>query len=134
MNEMLRNLLGSKPPDPSIGEMFASRGADGAFIVLKVLAVDPVAIHVRIYSNRYDEIPAAPPRDLELLGLGPDLAARVRRGERIDAPGRLGIGHLPLSRNAFHEMRGRLIGVVPVRAEEMEGYEVWRQAGGGIWS
>lgn len=119
--------------DPAVGSLFACPDEDGIFTVMKVLAVDDVGVHVRFYSNRYAVLPTEPPSDLGLLGMGSGLYERIQRGERPDAPGRIGIGHLPLSRRGFRSIPRTLIRVVPVASDELDGYRCWRAAGGGIW-
>ena len=127
-------LFRRRRPDPPVGGLYASPSEDGLFLIMKVLAVDDAGIHVRMYSNRYPAVPTEPPDDLELLGMGSDFAKRMERGEHVEPPGRLGIGHLPLSRAAFNRTERHLLGVVAVDPAELEGYEMWREAGGGAWA
>ena len=130
---MLSRLFRRDHGDPPVGGLFVTRDEEGSFSVLKVLDVDDVAIHVRIYSNQYAKAPTEPPDDLELRGLDPDALEKLQRGEPIDPPGRLGMGHLPFSRQTFAGIGGRLIGVVPVDPSELDGVEEWRRAAGGVW-
>ena len=131
---MLKRLFGRRRNDPPVGGLYASPTEDGAYSILKVLAVDDAAVHVRMYSNRYAAIPTEPPNDLEMIGMGPDFVARIERGEKVEPPGRLGIGHLPISRSTFERTERHLIGVVQVDPSELEGYEMWREGGGGVWA
>jgi hypothetical protein len=132
---MLRRLLSRVPADPPVGGIFRWSSKDGSYGVLKVLAVDEAAIHVRLHSNRFAEPPIELPHGLELIGLGPDHRERRQRGEPAEIPANLGIGHFPQSREAFRRTPGlELIAVVPVAPTELEGYELWREGGGGVFT
>jgi hypothetical protein len=121
--------------DPAVGSVFAAPEDDGSFRVVKVLAVDDAGIHLRSFVNRYPEVPAGVPDDLTLGGgLKAILDARLR-GEAVstDAPVAFGIGHYPVSRDAFARMDLRPIGTAPVTEAELAGYRTWRDAEGGVF-
>ncbi len=121
--------------DPPVGGRYRLRLDDGTYAIKKVIAVDRAAIHVRMYSNRYAEAPTTVPEGLELIGLGPDFLERETRHEPLQVPLNLGIGHYPQSRASFHGTTGlAFLGVEPVTPDELEGYEIWREAGGGVFN
>jgi hypothetical protein len=45
----------------------------------------------------------------------------------------LGMGHAPISREAFSTWGVRFIKVVPVEKDELEGYKMWEEASGGYF-
>jgi hypothetical protein len=44
-----------------------------------------------------------------------------------------GIGHLPLSARNFAHWEPMIIGHEEVSPEELEGYNLWKESGGGVW-
>ena len=88
---VLSRFMRWRRPDPPVGGLFAEPTRDGAYTVIKVLAVDDAAIHIRIYSNRYASVPSESPSDLEMIGMGSDFADRIMRGERVEAHAGRGI-------------------------------------------
>jgi hypothetical protein len=87
---------------------------------LKVLKVEGEIVHVRLYKNKYEEIPARiDPRSLEL-------------GTIHDKDG-FGIGHLPLSYETFASWQPQFMQHTLVEPEELEGYEAWKESKGGVW-
>jgi hypothetical protein len=98
--------------------------ADGEmYRIVKVLRVDPNAVHVRLYAPRYHDRPVAAAQDHLTLGTVHD--------------GEFGIGHLPLDPAEFERWRPEVIANEPVDAEELEGYALWAEAaaegGAGVW-
>jgi hypothetical protein len=108
-------LRGSYEP----GEIYSIADEKG-YLVAKVLAVDARAVHVRVYKNKY------PTRPLEIdestLTLG-----------TIHDPDGFGMGHLPLLREVFRKWQPVFITQASVADEELEGYELWKEKGGGLW-
>ena len=108
-------------PDPVVGGLYSVNAENGRRGVAKVLAVDRPAIHVRLYRETFDTVPETITESQLTLGT-------------IHDPGTPGIGHLPLSRNAFFRLDPRLIRRSSVTPEELEGYRYWKDAGGeGVW-
>ena len=95
-----------------VGGLYAMRAEDGTYRIVKVLAVDEFAVHLRSYANRFQEFPAqVSSSQLSLGGLG--------------HPERIGIGHLPLARDGFARDERILVGRESVADEELEGYRLW---------
>src|SRR5258708_15230761 len=89
--------------------------------VLKVLKVEEDIVHVRIYKNRFAEVPGQiDPSTLTL-------------GTIHDADG-FGIGHTPIKLEAFLAWHPRFLQHSLVEPDELEGYEEWKECGGGVWS
>ena len=108
------------PPDPPVGALFASPNEDGTYSVFKVLAVDAVGIHIRIYGNRFPSLPTSlNEAELELKSM-----------HESEHPG---IGHLPLSRKAYWRMQQIFLRQSKVAKEELEGYDMFKDSGGGAW-
>ena len=109
--------------DPSArweaGGIYSISDGDG-FGVVKILAIDPGAVSVRIYRETFPTRPASV--DPSELSLG-----------RIDDPEGYGIGHLPLSPRDFALWFPVQLATVAVTDEELEGYRSWKESGGGIF-
>ena len=106
-------------PEYAQGEIYSVQSGKG-YQIVKILAVDSSAIHLRLYKNAFPERPVHV--DLNTLTLG-----------RIDDPDGFGVGHLPLSRSALFAWHPVLVSRTTVTQEELEGYEEWKKSGGGIW-
>lgn len=120
--------------------------ADQGWGVAKILKTDLRGVHLRLYSERWTERPSAGdvnPGALSLATLPPgflegfeDLTRPEEFLERVEAlgPGQpLGVGHMPVSRADFGRVEPKPLGLVPLAAEELGGYEVWKAAKGGYF-
>jgi hypothetical protein len=120
--------LGSAPAQEwSEGGLYVvpNKSADGGasgFVPLKILKLDERGVHVRVYSNVYPR----PPKRIDESKLY--MAGRTR-GK--DEP--LGMGHLPVSRESFASWGARFVQPSRVAPQELEGYEIWREAKGGYF-
>lgn len=112
-----------------VGGLYAIHDPDGSWRVIKVLAVDDFAVHLRSYANRFPE----QPKDIDLakLTMGIDnaeaakaLIAKLISGDINDAAG-FGIEHIPVAKEGFFNENPVLIKVVPVKEEELEGYKLY---------
>jgi hypothetical protein len=98
--------------DIVVGGPYATRDRDGTYRIVKVLAVDEFAVHLRSYANRFKGLPAQVTSSrLSLGGLG--------------SPEGLGIGHFPLAREAFDREERVLVGRESVADDELDGYRIW---------
>ena len=104
------------------GGVYSVEAERGGFSVVKVLKLDSGGVHIRLYSNHFDQRPS----DIDVSGLY--MAGVTRKPEE-----ELGMGHLPLSHESFAGWRPKLINIVPVQSTELEGYEMWREAKGGYF-
>ena len=98
-----------------VGGLYATQDEDGSWRVMKVLAVDEFAVHLRSYANKFSDQPKdIDPAELTLGG--------------INAPGGFGIGHFPLAKEGFFKDNPILLKVVSVKEEELEGYKLYLEA------
>jgi len=86
---------------------------DGTFGVAKILVTEQDGVHVRVYAERFSTRPLDVPNDLTL-------------GTIHDAS--FGMGHLPLSWEDFEPWQAQYLAHAPVTDEDLEGYEMWREA------
>src|SRR5439155_20052955 len=91
-----------------VGGLYATQDKDGSWRVMKVLAVDEFAVHLRSYANKFPE----QPKDID--------PAKLTLGS-INDPGGFGIGHVPLAKEGFFKDNPVLVKVAPVKEEELEG-------------
>jgi hypothetical protein len=105
------------------GGLYAAQNKDHVFRIYKVLAVDPMAVHMRKYSNRFDACPAH--LDPASFDNSMDMGSWLEKGTRAEE---LPIGHFPLAHEGFWAMAPQLIQVEPVTDDELDGYRVWLEA------
>lgn len=101
------------------GALYSVQG-ETRFRVVKVLAVEPQVVHIRMYKNKFDGRPERV--ELNTLSLG----------TIHDAEG-FGIGHLPIAAAEFAAWQPVFIQKGSLSKEELEGYEEWKRSGGGVW-
>jgi len=95
------------------GELYsASWDGDGTFRVVKVLAVDDEAVHVRVYKERFPVRPATVDH------------GELTLGSVEDADG-FGVGHPALALKEFELWDPELIGITEVDDDELDGYRMW---------
>jgi hypothetical protein len=92
-----------------VGGIYATPDRDGAWRIVRVLALDEQAVHLRSYTDRFTE----PPKDVDLGKL------------------KWFIGHMPVAREGFEKEQRVFIKVVPVADEELEGYRLYLKAMNG---
>lgn len=90
--------------------------------VVKVLVVGHHAVHIAMYSNLF---PVHPTRvDERTLTILPITLNGVPATD---------MAHLPLTQKAFGALDPIFIQQSSVRPEELEGYQMWDEGGGGLW-
>ena len=92
----------------------------GCYRAMKLLSVDDGGVHVRLYSNSWEERPM----DINLTQLTLDSTAE--NSSRA-------IGHMPLVKTKFLAMGPRLVISVAVEESELDGYRMWAEAKGGYF-
>lgn len=101
----------------SAGDLYSVANGNGTFGIVKILVVEPDAVHVRIYKQKFLTRPASvDPHSLTL-------------GSINDKDG-MGIGHLPLSRATFASWQPILLCHDTVTEEELDGYRLWKAGSG----
>ncbi|HLJ91369.1 MAG TPA: hypothetical protein VKZ53_31510 [Candidatus Angelobacter sp.] len=95
--------------------------ADGdVFSIAKVLKLEPEIVHVRIYKQSFPLRPRSiDPNQLTL-------------GTIHDKDG-FGAGHVPLRLEVFKNRQPSFLAYIEVKDEELEGYLMWKEYGGGVW-
>jgi hypothetical protein len=104
------------------GGLYSTPDENGGYSVIKILKLDPQGVHVRMYSNQFPEHPATLDES-KLYMAGMD--------RKPDEP--LGMGHAPISRRSFATWNARFIKIVPVKSDELEGYEIWNDGNGSYF-
>jgi hypothetical protein len=113
---VVRDRLRARRRQPRTGGIFSMTDGKGEYKIAKVLVVDPSAVHVRIYAGGMSRRPTrVKPGDLRLGGDDP------------------GIGHLPVTHAVFAKGNPQLIAMDAVLPEELDGYDMWKEAGGNVW-
>jgi hypothetical protein len=104
------------------GGLYSVPHERGEYIVVKILKLDAQGVHLRSYSNLFDQRP----RDV-------DESKLYMAGIDHKSSEALGMGHLPLSKESFRQWDAQLIKILPVRDNELEGYRMWLDAKGGYF-
>ncbi len=96
------------------GGIYAHPSDDGVFKCFKVLLVDDIGIHIKMYPNKFQHLPSV----AECGQLGNPASPELG----IDA---MTVGHVPVDRNAINQWGASLVTSENVTEDEMEGYEIW---------
>lgn len=108
------------PPDLGAGDVCSIQSGEGGYVIAKVLARDSGIVHIRLYKERFEWRPER--IDTKSLTLG-----------TVHDEDGCGIGHLPLEEGVFGSWGPVIIRREPVVEEELEGYRMWEESGGGAW-
>lgn len=111
---LLLFMMGCSTEEFKEGDICSVDDGDGKIGIVKVLAVEPRVIHLRIYKNKFKGRPKQ--LDLKELSLG-----------NIKDPDGFGIGHAPIDINGFKEWKPELITNEQVSEEELEGYKFYKE-------
>jgi hypothetical protein len=111
---------GAEQSHPKAGDLCTVDDGEGFYRVAKILAVDGRGVHVRLYKNRWNERPKSV--DTSALSLG-----------NINDKDGFGMGHIPLTKQAFAAWTPVVLGKQEVLKEELDGYEMWKDGGGGYF-
>src|SRR5215471_19456101 len=103
-----------------VGGLYSTADGKGQFSVVKILVLEPNAVHVRIYKQRFSTRPTS---------IDP---ASLTLGQLDDKEG-FSIGHLPLSKSSFELWQPVFITQQSVSEGELEGYKAWKEAKGGVF-
>ncbi len=90
------------------------------FSIAKVLKLEPEIVHVRIYKQHFQQRP----RSID--------PAALTLGTIHDTDG-FGMGHLPLRVATFLSNDPRFLTHAEVTAQELEGYNFWKEAPVGVY-
>lgn len=107
----------SAAEDWHAGGLYSMREDNGQFSVAKILVLEPEAVHVRIYKQRFSARPTSvDPASLTL-------------GAYDDKEG-FSIGQVPLSRRTFALSDPVFMSQQSVSDKELEGYKMWKESSG----
>lgn len=106
--------VGCNSPAYKAGDVYSVDTGEEKFSIVKVLAVEPAVIHIRVYKEKFTTRPKEV--DTKKLSLGSP-----------NDPDGFGVGHIPLELNAFKEWEPELIKNEPVTDEELEGYRMYME-------
>jgi hypothetical protein len=102
---------GNEPIEIIVGGLYSSLQENGTFRIVKVLVADEDAVHLRMYAEKFTEVPAdISSASLSLGSIG---------------GGAFGIGHYPIARKGFFVNEKRLLRRETVAEDELEGYRIW---------
>ena len=100
------------------GGLYTVENDPGKFGAAKLLVYEDGICHVRLYREEFSSRPATlDPAKLTLGGAG-------------DKEG-FSLGHIPLREESFRAWKPVLAGKAEVKEEELEGYRIWKEDGGG---
>jgi hypothetical protein len=106
--------------DWRVGALYSTADGKGQFSVVKILVLEPNAVHVRVYKQRFSSRPTSV--DPASLTLG-----------KLDGKEAISIGHVPLSRASFASWEPVFITQQSVSDSELEAYRTWKEAKGGLF-
>jgi hypothetical protein len=106
--------------DWRVGGLYSTADRKGQYGVVKVLVLEPDAVHIRVYKQTFPTRPAFV--DPTSLTLG-----------KLDDKDGFSIGHLPLSRTSFAAWKPVFLSQQSVSESELEGYKIWKEANGGVF-
>lgn len=101
---------------PRVGGLYSTENGE-RFAVVKVLAVEGEAVHVRLYAEDFAERPSQVD------------AANLTIGDPDSLDG--GVAYLAIEDDAFDVTDPKLLSVEPVTAEELAGRKAWETLWGG---
>lgn len=107
------------PRDLKAGDICMVVSGDSGYKVVKILVIDQSTVHVRLYAERFSEVPRFV------------TAAALTLGTIHDE--HHGIGHLPLSRPTFASWLPLRIQHEVVTEDELDGFRMWEISMGGTW-
>jgi hypothetical protein len=111
----LLTLFGCSTTTYKAGDICSVDNGDGKIGIVKVLAVEPGAIHLRLYKNKFENRPKE--INTSELSLG-------RFGDKDG----FGIGHVPLDINGFNHWKPEVLTNEKVTDKELEGYNMWKES------
>ena len=104
---------------PVVGGLYVFP-TEGRWGIAKVLKVEDGIVYIRQYKNKFDTLPVrVDPASLSL-------------GTIHDQDG-FGMGHLPIRFDTFVAWKAEFLQHTLVEIKELEGYEIWKESGGGAW-
>ncbi len=103
-----------------VGGIYSTADGKSGYGVVKLLAHGDGICHVRVYKQKFTTRPTTV--DVGSLSLG-------KPGD----PDGFGMGHIPMREAGFLEWQPVLITTSTVTPDELEGYKIWKESGGGVF-
>lgn len=103
-----------------VGGIYSTADDKGGYGVVKLLAHADGVCHVRVYKQKFQSRPTTV--DVGSLSLG-------KPGDF----GGFGMGHIPMREAGFLEWQPVIITTTTVTPDELEGYKIWKENGGGVF-
>jgi hypothetical protein len=103
------------------GNVFSARGTSDEYVIAKILGIDSVGVHIRLYKEKFFKRPVLIQTSTLTLG-------------SINDNDGFGFGHLPIVRELFASWEPVLITTETLEEEELEGYKMWSDHNGGYFS
>ena len=97
-----------------VGGLYSTGSPESGFGLVKILALDPGVVSLRIYGRRSTNRPS--PADISVMKSGSP-----------DEPKSFGIGHVPVAEAQFISWSPEFLAEEPVSEEELEGYHFWKE-------
>ncbi|MGH9197287.1 MAG: hypothetical protein ACRD1T_16300 [Acidimicrobiia bacterium] len=120
MNE-LRQTPDADADEYRVGDIFSVSETAGTFAMVKVLVVEEHMLHLCLYSQRF----TARPKTITTSDLSVS---------RLDHGAGVGVLHIPVLLEDFRGWEPQLVAQTDVKDDQLVGYRLWKQAGGGVWS
>lgn len=123
--------------DLKAGALYSIYNGDesGGYGAVKILVLEPPIVHIRVYRNTFAVRPAEiNPSELTLGAISIDALEEGGTVTPQDEELGFGIGHMPIHlRDFLYGWQPVFLMNSPVAEDELEGYEIWRREGGGVW-
>ena len=104
------------------GGLYSVTAENGHYAVVKILRTDNRGVHLRLFSNVFQERPRrVDSKTLYLAGMD----------HKPDE--QLGMGHAPISYESFRTWQAVFIQKESVQPGELDGYKMWKEAKGGYF-
>jgi hypothetical protein len=125
--------------DLKAGALYSVYNGDesGEFGVVKILVLEPPAVHICVYKNNFATRPEHVDPASLALGIEAGVFENALEEDKIEemfAAEGFGIAHMPVHlRDFIYGWQPVFIMDSPVTEDELEGYNIWKQEGGGVF-
>lgn len=142
--KFLNRLFGKRNNDIPIGDLKAGAlysiyngDETGEFGVVKILVIEPPAVHICVYNNNYPERPATIDPDTLKLGIEASVLEKALAEDKVGemfASQSFGMAHMPVHlRDFVYGWQPVYVMDMPLTEDDLEGYNIWKREGGGIF-
>jgi hypothetical protein len=103
----------NKKEEIKAGSICTIEDGEGKFGIVKVLVINDIEAHIKLYKNKYNQRPNKV--DIKTLNLG-----------GIGDKNGFGIGHIPLDREGFDNWKPESVDFEEVTESDLYGYNLWK--------